>query len=293
MKIAGFSFVKNAVLYQYPIVEAIRSILPLCDEFVIAVGECEDGTLELIQNMNEPKLKIIETVWDENINNEVHVLAAETNKAFEQISEDMDWAFYIQGDEVVHEKYLDTIKANMLKYKDNTKVDGLLFNYLHFYGSYDYVGTSSNWYSHEIRVVKNKPNIYSHGDAQGFRKNDNEKLKVKPIDAYIYHYGWTREPEALKRKQTNFYSLYKGEFGKPKDFDKSSVVFEYEHFVNAVERFQGTHPKAVAKLIEKRNWQFDYDITMSRKSLKDKTKEFLKKYLGINAYYTNYIISKD
>jgi len=293
MKVAGFSFVKNAVLYQYPLLEAIKSVLPICDEFVIAVGKSDDGTLELIQNMNEPKIRIIETVWDETPKDGPHVLAVETNKAMAHISPEMDWAFYIQADEVVHEKYHENIKTAMLKFKDNEKVDGLLFNYLHFYGSYDYVATSSNWYNHEIRVVKNNPSIYSHGDAQGFRKNDNEKLHVKPIEAYIHHYGWTREPEALKKKQINFYSMYKDEFGKPKDFEKTADNFEYEHFVNSIAPFKGSHPKVISELIEKKNWKFEYDISMSNKSLKDKTKEFLKKYLGINTYYTNYIISKD
>lgn len=293
MKIAGFSFVKNAVLYQYPLVEAIRSILPICDEFVIAVGRSDDGTLELIQNMKEQKIKIIETVWDEKPKEGPHVLAVETNKAMAHISPEMDWAFYIQADEVVHEKYFETIKAAMFEYKDHENVDGLLFNYLHFYGSYDYVATSSNWYNHEIRVIKNNPAIYSHGDAQGFRKNDSEKLRVKPIEAYIHHYGWTREPEALKRKQTNFYSMYDDEFGKPKDFEKTADKFEYEHFVSSIAPFEGSHPEVIAQLIKNKNWKFEYDISMSNKSLKDKAKEFLKKYLGINTYYTNYIISKD
>jgi len=293
MKVAGFSFVKNAVLYQYPLIEAIKSILPICDEFVIAVGKSDDGTLELIQGMNEPKIRIIETVWDEKPKEGPHVLAVETNKAMAHISPEMDWAFYIQADEVVHEKYWETIKEAMLKYKDNDKVDGLLFNYLHFYGSYDYVATSSNWYDHEIRVIKNNPAIYSHGDAQGFRKNEDEKLRVKPIEAYIHHYGWTREPEALKKKQVNFYSMYEDEFGKPKDFEKTAEKFDYEHFVNSIAPFKGSHPEVIAELIKKKNWKFEYDISMSNKSLKDKTKEFLKKYLGINTYYTNYIISKD
>ena len=293
MKVAGFSFVKNAVLYQYPLIEAIKSILPICDEFVIAVGKSDDGTLELIQGMNEPKIRIIETVWDEKPKEGPHVLAVETNKAMAHISPEMDWAFYIQADEVVHEKYWETIKEEMLKYKDNDKVDGLLFNYLHFYGSYDYVATSSNWYDHEIRVIKNNPAIYSHGDAQGFRKNEDEKLRVKPIEAYIHHYGWTREPEALKKKQVNFYSMYEDEFGKPKDFEKTAEKFDYEHFVNSIAPFKGSHPEVIAELIKKKNWKFEYDISMSNKSLKDKTKEFLKKYLGINTYYTNYIISKD
>lgn len=145
MKITGFSFLKNAVLYEYPVVEAIQSILPICDEFVIAIGKCNDGSLELIKAMGEEKIKIVETEWDDSLKEGGRVLADETNKAFKHISKDTDWAFYIQADEIIHEKYLKVITEAMRQYKDNPKVDGLLFKYLHFYGSFDYVGASSNW----------------------------------------------------------------------------------------------------------------------------------------------------
>ncbi len=290
MKVSGFSFVKNAVLYDYPIVESIRSILPICDEFVIAVGQCEDGTLELIKAMNEPKVKIIETVWDENLCEGGRVLAMETDKAFQHISKDTDWAFYIQGDEVIHEADLDEISKAMVKYRDHSKVEGLLFKYRHFYGCYDYIGTSCNWYTHEIRVIKNKASIYSYGDAQGFRKETDEKLQVVAIDAHVNHYGWVRPPDAMLRKQTNFGSLYRG----PLDPNQPPVCgkFDYEKHVREIAPFKGTHPKVMQKRIARKNWIFNYDISMSNKSLKGYFKLFLKKYLGIDTYYRNYKLIK-
>ena len=142
MKVSGFSFIKNALKFDYPIIEAITSILPICDEFIVAVGKSDDDTLAYIKSINSPKIKIIETVWDDSLREGGRVLADETNKAFRAISEDSDWAFYIQGDEVIHEKYLDNIKAAMLKYKDDKAVDGLVFDHLNFYGSYDYIADS-------------------------------------------------------------------------------------------------------------------------------------------------------
>ena len=109
MKVVGFSFIRNAIKFDYPIVEAIKSILPICDEFIIAVGKSEDNTKELILSINSEKIKIIDTIWDENLRQGGRVLADETDKAFNQIS-GADWAFYIQGDEVIHEKYLRIIK---------------------------------------------------------------------------------------------------------------------------------------------------------------------------------------
>lgn len=292
MKVSGFSFLKNAVRFDYPVVEAITSVLPICDEFVIAIGKCDDGTLELIRDMNEPKIKIVETEWDESLREGGRVLAEETNKAFRHIAHDSDWAFYVQADEVIHEKYLDGIYAAMLKYKDDERIDGLLFHYLHFYGSFDYVGISSNWYSHEIRMIKNNPAIYSYRDAQGFRKNSNEKLNVKPIEACVYHYGWVRQPETMQQKQTNFGSLYRGNDASIEE-ETPATGFDYENHVGNVAPFTGLHPKVMLPRIGQQNWTFDYDISMSRKRWKDRFKDFLKHNIGIDTYYRNYKVVKD
>ena len=173
MKVTGFTFIRNAIKLDYPIVEAIKSILPICSDFVVAVGNSEDITLQLIKSIDPNKIRIIETIWDDTLRENGAVLAVETNKAFHAISNESDWAFYIQGDEVIHEKYLPTIQSAMIAFKDRKEIDGLLFNYHHFYGSYDYIGASSKWYREEIRIIKNDKSIYSHKDAQGFRKGNN------------------------------------------------------------------------------------------------------------------------
>ena len=154
MKVTGFSFIKNAVKFQYPIVEALQSILPLCDEVVVAVGNSDDNTRDLVA-ATSPKIRIIDTVWDESLKQGGRVLAAETDKAFKAISADADWCIYIQGDEVMHENGHAEVLDAMHKWKDASNVDGLLFKYRHFYGSFDYIGASSKWYRNEIRVIKN------------------------------------------------------------------------------------------------------------------------------------------
>jgi len=168
MKVTGFSFIKNAVQFQYPIVEAIQSILPLCDEMIVVVGDSNDGTRELVTAIQQKKIHIIDSIWDNSLK-DGRVLAVETDKAFKKISADTDWCFYIQGDEVVHEDGYAEIISAMAKWKDTKEVDGLLFKYRHFYGSYDYTGVSSRWYKNEIRVIKNDKNIFSYRDAKGFR----------------------------------------------------------------------------------------------------------------------------
>lgn len=292
MKVTGFTFIRNATKFDYPVVEAIKSILPVCDDFVVAVGNSDDNTMELIQNIDKQKIKIIETNWDDSQEMKIggKVFARETDKAFKAISMHTDWAFYIQGDEIVHEKYLDTIYSSMEKWKDDKSVDGLLFNYIHFYGSYDYIGISPKWYNHEIRIVKNNKAIYSFRDAQGFRKRVNEKLNVKPVDAYIYHYGWVKEPSTMLKKAINANSFYQDKNLVKRLKSKGTngnIEFDYSS-IDSLSLFNGTHPKVMEDRIHKKNWTFEHDISYNRLSLRYRGKIFIKKYLGINTYYENY-----
>jgi hypothetical protein len=155
MKVTGFSFIRNAIKFDYPIVESITSILPVVDEYVIAVGNSDDDTKKLVSSISSDKIKIIDSVWDENLREGGHVLAAETNKAFQSISQDSDWAFYLQGDEVLHENEYTIIRAAMEKYLNDRDVDGLLFKYYHFFGAYKFIGSGRRWYRKEIRIIRN------------------------------------------------------------------------------------------------------------------------------------------
>jgi hypothetical protein len=287
MKISGFTFIRNGQKLDYPIVEAIKSILPICDEMVVAVGNSEDDTLGLIRGINSPKIKIIETIWDDSLRANGKVLAVETDKAFAAIAKDSDWAFYIQGDEVVHEKYLPVIKAAMEQYLDKPEVEGLLLKYLHFYGSYAYIGDTPNWYRREIRVVRNDKKITSYRDAQGFRTTDNQKLKVKLIDAYVYHYGWVSSPEQQKIKMV----------GKARYWDSDEEIqkfkvqiqdFDYSK-IESLTYFEGTHPTVMLPRIEQESWLFDFDIQQKRLSTKNRFKMWFEKLTGRRiGEYRNY-----
>ncbi len=289
MKVTGFTFIRNAIKFDYPVVEAITSILPICDEFVVLVGNSDDNTLDLIRAIDSEKIKIHESIWDDSLKVGGQVLAKETDKAFKKISEDTDWCFYIQGDEVVHEDYLPTILEAMKKWKDNSKVDGLLFKYNHFYGSYDYLGANSSWYRREIRVIKNNKNIYSYKDAQGFRKEEDKKLNVKLIDAYVYHYGWVRNPFAMKKKSYNFGQLY-GSEEKLEEKELDNQSFDYSG-VDALNKFEGSHPKVMQDRIEQINWEFEHDISKNTLPFKHKFKSLVESLTGYRPFeYKNYRI---
>jgi hypothetical protein len=287
MRVSGFTIVRNAIKYDYPIKEAILSILPLCDEVIVAVGNSEDDTLGLIRSIPSNKIKIIETIWDDNLREGGKVLAAETNKALDEISKESDWAIYIQADEVMHEKYYDNIQNAMLEYKDHHKVEGLLFKYLHFYGSYDYIGDSRKWYRNEIRIIKNDKQIRSYKDAQGFRKN-NKKLRVKLIDAYIYHYGWVKPPEAQQAKQKTFNKLWHDDEWMKKNIS-SSNEFDYSQ-IDSLAHFTGSHPKIMEERIKSINWKFSFDPTQKKLSPKNYLLQKIEQLTGWRiGEYKNYI----
>ena len=261
MKVCAFTFVKNAIKYDYPVVESIRSILPIADEYIICAGDSEDDTEKLIGSIGSEKIKIIHSVWDKNLREEGRVLAVETDKAIDAAPDDAHWLFYLQADEVVHEKYLPVIVDAMEKYKDEKSVEGLLFRYIHFYGSYKYVGDGRKWYSKEIRVIKNNKQIRSYRDAQGFRI-DGRKLRVKLVDAYIYHYGWVKNPVLMQKKWRDFGQFWNKE--EPhrewtKKVDESGKEFDYSK-IDSLTKFEGTHPSVMSERIKKEDWNFEYNL---------------------------------
>lgn len=287
MKVTGFTIVRNAIKYDYPAVEAITSVLPLCDEFVVAVGKSEDDTLALIQSIDSDKIRIIETVWDDSLKTGGRVLAVETDKAIAAISDDTIWAFYIQCDEVVHEQYYPAIRQAMQQYEKDIAVEGLLFKYTHFYGSYNYVADSRKWYRNEIRVFRHTKNVASYRDAQGFRKLDNTKLNVKPIDAYIYHYGWVKPPKKMAEKIRGFIALWHSQ----EEIDKiqpENTDFDYSK-IDSLRIFSGTHPKVMQKRIEAASWNFEFNVAEKKYSNKNKILFFIERLTGWRiGEYKNY-----
>jgi hypothetical protein len=279
MKVAGFTFIRNAEKYDYPIIEAITSVLPLCDEFIVAVGKSEDNTLSLIQSINSNKIKITHTIWDDSLRVGGQVLAKETDKALAAVSSDVDWAFYIQGDEVLHEKYIPVVKEAMNKYLKNKEVEGLLFKYQHFYGSHEFVGDSRRWYRQEIRVIRNTKDVFSYRDAQGFRKIGNKKLRVKLIDAYIYHYGWVKSIDKQRSKFGYFYKFWHTDeqMNAAKEYADN---FLFENHIDSLAKFTGTHPAVMNDRIKRLNLSFDFDISQKRYSPRVKFLTFIERLSG-------------
>ena len=235
--ISGFTFIRNGVQLGFPFEASIRSLLPLVDEFVIAVGQSQDDSLERVRRLNDPKIKIIETVWNESMAERGFVYAQQ--KMIAQFACTGDWAFYLEGDELVHEAELRAIRNSVDRHHPNPAVEALVFDYLHFYGAPDWLATSPAWYRRECRLIRNTIRSYAP-DGQFWVVMDRHKrgrtLHGALANAHIYHYGHVRKLHYMQQKldQTTKY------------WDKAPPQVDYRQIdVQAVQRFSGTHPALI------------------------------------------------
>jgi len=260
MKVSGFSFCRNAVSLYYPIEEVIRSALPIVDEFVIAVGTSDDDTLDVIRGIDDPRVKIIETEWDDKHFVHGQINSVQSNVALDACSG--DWCLYLQADELIHEDDFDAILGAARDARDREEVEGLLFDYLHFWATYDTYHTARNWYRHEVRLVRNGIGVRSWKSAQGFRIADGtnadgsprmRKLRVARANARIFHYGWVRPPHLMKKKTIALDSLHHDQDWVEKRHPEPQRPFDYGP-LDHVARFEGTHPAVMQDRIRNQDW---------------------------------------
>ena len=284
MRVAGFTFIRNGVRFDYPFAESLRSLLPLCDEIVVAVGQSQDETRSRILDLQDPRIRLIDTVWDESLRTGGRVLAQQTNVALEAVR--ADWAFYLQGDEVLHEKDSDAIRAAMQEHLTNSRIEGFLFRYLHFFGSYQYVGDSRRWYRREIRVVRPETGVRSWGDAQGFRI-EGRKLRVTAVDADVYHYGWVKPPPLQQLKQQHFNKLWHDDTWVERNV---APVTEYDYSNGGRLRpFTGSHPAVMHERVAAQDWKFAYDASRLRQPIREKMLDWIERHSGWRiGEYRNY-----
>lgn len=316
MKISGFTMGKNVTKLYYPIKESILSILPICDEFIIALGKGDDDdkTLQEIVSIGSDKIKIIHTEWDIEKYPNGTEMAHQTDIAKEHCTG--DWLFYIQADEVVHEKYLPIIKDRCSQLLHDNDIEGLLFKYMHFWGDYDHHNDAHGWYKNEIRIIRNNPNIHSWRDAQSFRRipifdgkdfrqeKDTFKLKVAKVDAYMYHYGWVRPPSYMKIKIRDFNIIQRGTKIVENQASKDKNYYNFDYgVIDKMTLFKDTHPKVLSEWVSNCNWKNELQYTGERNKnrpvhkherLKNRFVTFLEKYVFFRPMweFKNYILLK-
>ena len=242
MRVVGFSLVSNAVELDFPILESLRSVLPLCDDLVVNVGPSDDGTLDLVRSLDDPRLRLIEGEWNKSLGG--RMLAVETQRALDACRG--DWAIYIQADEVLHEDGLESLRAALADTRADARTEGLLVDFTHFYGSCDWVAGGRAWYRREVRVVRPGGSIVSHAEAQGFRRRDGERIRARRSGATYYHYGWSRPMAVLVAKRDADNELYYG--GEARRAPVGACL----PWEVGLSRFDGIHPRVMRAWIAAR-----------------------------------------
>jgi len=264
VRLSGFTVIRNARLMGYPILESIKSLLPIVDELVVGLGQSDDDTRSMLESLNDPKIKIFDSFWDTAKTKGGLILSEKTNEALAKCEN--EWCFYLQADEVLHESDLPSIQAAVAQANSRPEIDGLLFDYLHFYGSYSTIATSRRWYRKEVRVVRKSSGIQSHNDAQGFRVPGPSGLlkpRVIPANARIFHYGWVKPPKMMGQKSKLLNRWWHGN-KRDHEFDNFEYARQY-----GLRPFTDTHPAIMADLVRSQDWKFDPMLNLSEWSLKD------------------------
>lgn len=262
MTISGFTMIRNAINYDFPVVECITSLLDLVDELVIALGDSSDQTEDIVNSIQSDKIKIIKTNWDSSkYNKDGQVYANQTDIALKACTG--DWCIYLQADEVLHENAIPIIREACRKYLNNSKVEGFLLRYVHLYADHKhYIHARHFGYPKEVRIVRNLPDIHSWRDAQSFRlmpgfdyqnywqKENTRVLKCILLkDAFIYHYGWSRDPRKMVKKKEEQSCMHSGE----------KIVFKesYHDYGNLsyLPEFKGSHPAVMKDKVAAMDWQ--------------------------------------
>ena len=303
MNVSGFSIIRNGTRFDYPYLESLRSLLPLVDELVVNVGRGDDDTLEEIQKFaraeGKGKVLLFESDWplgDPEKKKGGLILSEQTNLALERCS--ADWCIYLQADEILHEADHDRIRSSLSAVSRDPRIEGLLFDYVHLYGSYDVMQESRSAYRREVRAIRRSCGARSVGDAQSFRKRNGEKPLVVRSGARVFHYGWVRTPEAMREKTFFMDQLYHGSpdaSGLASGIPHTGDNYRYKKFWG-LKPFRGTHPAVMSERIRKKGWSWDLrnsPMIWGAKDLKKMLLDGIERLTGRRLFeYRSYVLTR-
>lgn len=270
--VSGFTYVRNGLTYGYPFLEAIHSALPLCDEFVVAVGDSNDGTREALAALKEPKLRLIDTVWDEERlrQQDGRIFAEQCNTALHACKG--TWLLHLQADEVLHQDDLPALRTALQHAHDDQRIEALLLRFLNFVGGYQWVAQDRRYRNWEVRLLRRQPHLYAYKDSMGFRLHPSaasyqqgqkgRKLRAARTPVRVFHYTLSRPPQAMQDK-----ARYMGQFyHSPQELEAeyAQASYDFHRRVGAVQAYQGSHPAVMQAFMEANTWPDPIDPAQLR-----------------------------
>ena len=282
MKISAFTFLRNALINGFPFEESIRSILPLCDEYIAVVGKSDDDTLERVKAIGDPKIRIVETIWNENMNDRGFIYGQQ--KMIGMFHCTGDWAFYLEGDEVLHEDELPVFRESMERYVDDPEVEAFYFDFYHFYGVPNQVGIAG--YRRAPRIIRNTIRAIAPGGLYFVVMDRNKKgryPKARHAGGHIYHYGHVRAVEKMNEKVRRV-AKYWG--GTPKLMESYGKIDRAE-----LRQFKGTHPHVMEHWLEveaEKTFEIDPSYRPTKRDLRNRMKFQIEQWFGLDLSKKHY-----
>jgi hypothetical protein len=282
MKVSAFTFIKNGQILGYPFLQSIQSVLPVVDEFIVNVGKSEDNTLALIKSLSSPKIRIIESTWNDTMKDRGYVYGQQ--KMIAQFNCTGDWAFYVEGDEVYHEDDLEQITNSMRLHLNDSNVEALVFDFNHFYGNANSILHSPGWYRSEARIIKNSVRSYAPDGLFWVVLEANKTgryPRAKHTGVTCYHYGWVRSEDQMNLKSSKVQKYWGSEH----------VEIDYTQMDQIIiQEFKGTHPKIIQDWIPKDVglYKADSSYKATRKQKKHRLMIKLEKFFGLELSKKHY-----
>ncbi len=287
MKISAFTFIKNGMILGFPFRESIRSVLPIVDEFIVNVGDSDDDTLEKIMEIGDPKIRIIRSCWNDKMRVGGYVYGQQ--KMIAQFNCTGDWAFYLEGDEIVHEDDLQKIVEACRRHLDDERVEALTFDYYHFYGNACSYLDSPGWYRRAARIIRNSIRSYAPDGLYWHVLTDKSKISRYPnaahTGAFIYHYGWVRSEEEMNLK-SEYVQKY---------WNKNHQQIDYRQIdQNIIRQFKGSHPSIMSAWIPKERglFQADPDYVLTHREKKHRLMLRLEHWFGLELSKKHFVALK-
>ena len=168
IKISGIQTISNAVSLGYSFIEAVLSVLPIVDEFLINDGGSSDDTplyLKKLQKTFPDKIKLFNKpfyrceAW-ETIDECVNYLISQAKG---------DWIFEVFGDEIWHEKNLLEVKQIIEKAsKKGYNSIRMIAHWVNFHhiSSFEY---------RNVRIIRKLDDLKSYWCGDDFRTAETEK----------------------------------------------------------------------------------------------------------------------
>ena len=282
MKVSGFTFLRNAVINGYPFEESIRSILPIVDEFICVIGKGEDDTRERVMAIADPKIRIVDSQWNENMQDRGFVYGQQ--KMIAQFNCTGDWAFYLEGDEVLHESEVSNIRETMQKNLDDPEVEALYFDFFHFYGTPHQLGIAG--YRRAPRIIRNSIRSIAPDGLFWTVMDKNKKgryPRAKHAGGNIYHYGHCRSVSKMdeKLKQVGRY------WGSKHENFKGYGSID----VRELRSFNGSHPAAMESWLEteaETEFRQDPNYRVTRRDRRNRMRFWIEDILGVEISKKHY-----